>query len=66
MTSRINNPADLFNTEDSFLVFELEGSGMMADIINERTGQVRRAKIDKINAALVHYGDRVRVQYNAR
>jgi hypothetical protein len=63
MTSRINNPADLFNTEDQFEVWECGGRGMMGDIINCRTGEVRRARLDKINDALVHYGDRVQVEY---
>ena len=63
MSNASRNPANLFNSEDSFLIFELGGRGMMADVINERTGQVRRATIDRINAALTHHGETVTVQY---
>ena len=66
MNTKTQNPAELFNTEDTFQVYELNGRGMMADIIKERTGAVRRATINRINAALVHYGDRVKVKYNAQ
>ena len=63
MNKRINNPADLFNTEDQFEVWECGGRGMMGDSFNWRTGEVRRARLDKINDALVYYGDRVQVDY---